>query len=211
MAAQRPQRREHPFAAEARELVAALPNARGRVYYTQPGADDVEGECFDATGRLTGSVLAELGLPVDGQAYICGPGPFMDAISAGLASLGVDAALIHTEPFGPAASQTPGIAAVPARAPHAPAGSARSRSDDRVRAERPRRSVERGLRQPARIRRGLRRAGALVLPDRRVSDVRDDAHRGGESGYDPDPVEAPPDGSVLLCCSGPAGDIVLDL
>ena len=33
----------------------------------------------------------------------------------------------------------------------------------------------------------------------------------GGVGYSPDPVEPPPDGSVLICCSQPRGDIVLDL
>jgi 2Fe-2S iron-sulfur cluster binding domain len=38
------------------------------------------------------------------------------------AALGIDAARIHTEPFGPAPGVTPGIAATPARRPHPPAG-----------------------------------------------------------------------------------------
>jgi hypothetical protein len=29
--------------------------------------------------------------------------------------------------------------------------------------------------------------------------------------YSPDPVEAPADGNVLICCSRPRGDVVLDL
>ena len=56
------------------------------------------------------------------EAYLCGPAPFMDEISAALAALGIDASHIHTEPFGPAPGVTPGIAATPARAPHPPAG-----------------------------------------------------------------------------------------
>ena len=35
---------------------------------------------------------------------------FMDEISAGLAVIGIGAIHIHTEPFGPAPSVTPGIA-----------------------------------------------------------------------------------------------------
>jgi hypothetical protein len=33
----------------------------------------------------------------------------------------------------------------------------------------------------------------------------------GSVDYAPDPVEAPADGSALICCSQPAGDLVLDL
>jgi len=113
---------EHPFAAEARALLAALPNARARVYYSRPSPDDVKGRDFDSAGHLSASLLATLNPPPDAQAYICGPAAFMDDISAGLAALGMKAAQIHTEPFGPAAGLTPGIAATPARAPHPPAG-----------------------------------------------------------------------------------------
>jgi ferredoxin len=62
------------------------------------------------------------GLPQDAQTYLCGPAPFMQDISAGLAALGTEASHIHTEPFGPAPSMTPGIAAAPARPPHPPSG-----------------------------------------------------------------------------------------
>ena len=30
-------------------------------------------------------------------------------------------------------------------------------------------------------------------------------------GYRPDPVDAPADGNVLICCVQPAGDVVIDL
>ncbi len=171
--------REHPFAAEARDLLASLPNARSRIYYTRPGPDDVEGQGFDVAGRLTGSALAALEPPVDAQAYLCGPGPFMDEISAGLSSLGVDAARIHTEPFGPAARSDAGYRAGARAGAARAAGEGRRRSEDRVRAQRPRDPVERGLRQPARTRRGLRRSGPLVVQDRRLPDLRDDDHRRG--------------------------------
>lgn len=33
----------------------------------------------------------------------------------------------------------------------------------------------------------------------------------GTVGYRPDPVDAPADGNVLICCSQPDGDIAIDL
>src|SRR6185369_4165849 len=33
----------------------------------------------------------------------------------------------------------------------------------------------------------------------------------GKVAYDPDPVEPPADGSVLICCAQPAEDLILDL
>ena len=49
-----PNRREHSFAAEARALLASLPNARRRVYYSRPGPNDVEGRDFDIAGLSPG-------------------------------------------------------------------------------------------------------------------------------------------------------------
>jgi hypothetical protein len=30
-------------------------------------------------------------------------------------------------------------------------------------------------------------------------------------GYRPDPIDAPADGNVLICCCRPQGDVVIDL
>jgi ferredoxin-NADP reductase/MOSC domain-containing protein YiiM/ferredoxin len=202
--------REHVFAAESRSLLASLSNARSYVYYSRPAADDVEGRDFDGAGRLTGSALAELGPPLDAQAYLCGPLPFMDEISAALASLGVEASQIHTEPFGPAASETPGIAATSARAPHAPVGQAGTgptiefaRSDLAVPWSEDCASL-------------LELAEACDVPVRwscrtGVCQTCETTLIAGSVGYSPDPVEPPPAGSVLLCCSQPRGGLVLDL
>src|SRR3954469_21463550 len=182
--------RDHSFAAEAQALLASLPNVRTHVYYSRPGPDDLEGRDFDRTGRLTASLLADLGPPPDAEAYLCGPTPFMDEISAGLAAMGIAAARIHTEPFGPAPGLTPGIAATPARTPHPPAGPPGNGPDDRVPPQQPRRPLEPRLHQPARARRSLRRTGPLVMPDRRLPQLRDDPHR-RQARLQPRPGRAP--------------------
>ena len=169
--------RDHSFAAEARALLASLPNVRAHVCYSRPGPNDLEGRDFDSAGRLTASLLAELEPPRDAEAYLCGPTPFMEEISAGLAAMGIDASRIHTEPFGPAPGLTPGIAATPARTPHPPAGRPGNgptiefaRSDLAV-------PLERRLRQPARARRSMRRPRPLVVPHRGLPQLRDHPHR----------------------------------
>jgi ferredoxin-NADP reductase/MOSC domain-containing protein YiiM/ferredoxin len=202
--------REHPFAAEARAVLASLPNVRTRVCYSRPGPDDLEGRDFDSAGRLTASLLAELEPPRDAEAYLCGPTPFMEEISAGLAAIGLGAGHIHTEPFGPAPGITPGIAATPTRAPHPPAGEpgsgptiefARSSlaipwSDDFA-------SV-------------LELAEACDVPVRwscrtGVCHTCETTLIAGSVDYDPDPVEPAANGSALICCSRPHDDVVLDL
>jgi ferredoxin-NADP reductase/MOSC domain-containing protein YiiM/ferredoxin len=202
--------REHPFAAEARSLLGSLPNAQSHVCYSRPGPDDLEGRDFDSAGRLTASLLARLKPPGDGEAYICGPTTFMDDISAGLAALGFEASRIHTEPFGPAPSQTPGIAPTPARPPHPPAGRpgdgpaiAFARSDLTI----PWSSDYGSL---------LDLAESCDVPVRwscrtGVCHTCETTLIAGEVDYSPDPVEPAADGSVFICCSQPRNDIVLDL
>ncbi|MFL5831558.1 MAG: MOSC domain-containing protein [Solirubrobacteraceae bacterium] len=203
-------RREHSFAAEARSLLASLPNAHTHVYYSRPGPDDLKGRDFDRAGRLTAPALAELEPPRDAEAYLCGPAPFMEEISAGLAAMGIDASRIHTEPFGPAPAVTPGIAGAPARTPHPPAGQPGegptvqfARSNLAV----PWNSAYGSL---------LDLAEACDVPVRwscrtGVCHTCETTLIAGELDYNPDPVEPAADGSALICCSQPEGDVVLDL
>ena len=202
--------RDHAFAAEARALLASLPNVRTHVCYSRPGPDDLEGRDFDNAGRLTASLLAELAPPRDAEAYLCGPIPFMDDISAGLAAMGIGASHIHTEPFGPAPGLTPGIAATPARAPHPPAGQPGTGPTIEF----------------ARSNLAVPWSGAytslLELAEACDVPVRWSCRTGvchncettliaGDLDYSPDPVEPPADGSALICCSQPRDDVVLDL
>jgi ferredoxin-NADP reductase/ferredoxin len=202
--------RDHPFAAEAKALLAELPNVSAHVYYSRPGPNDMEGRDYDSAGRLTASVLAELEPPRDAEAYLCGPTPFMDEISAGLAAMGIDASRIHTEPFGPAPGLTPGIAATPARTPHPPPGKPGNGP-----------TIE-FARSNLAIPWSSDYATLLELAEACDVPVRWSCRTGvchncettliaGNVEYSPDPVEPPADGSALICCSQPRDDVVLDL
>ena len=201
---------DHPFAAESRELLASLPNAHGHICYSRPGPDDREGQDFQTAGRLSADVLASLELPVDADAYLCGPAPFMDELSAALGALGVGASRIHTELFGPAPSSTPGIASTPVRPPHPPAGERTSgttiefaRSNLAVRWSPEYSSL-------------LDLAEACDVPVRwscrtGVCHTCETAVVSGTVDYSLDPVEEPAAGSALICCAVPHGDLALDL
>ena len=201
---------DHAFAGEARALLAALPNVRTHVCYSRPAPSDHEGRDYDSAGRLSAPLLAELDPPHDAEAYLCGPAPFMDEISAALAALGLDAARIHTEPFGAAPGITPGIAATSAVAPHAPAGPPGggptiefARSDLAIPWSGDYASV-------------LELAEACDVPVRwscrtGVCHTCETTLIAGTVDYSPDPVEPAADGSTLICCAQPRGDLVLDL
>jgi ferredoxin-NADP reductase/MOSC domain-containing protein YiiM/ferredoxin len=191
-------RADHAFASEVAGLLGSLPNVRTHIFYSRED------------GRLSASRLAELEPPRDAEAYLCGPVPFMDEISASLVAIGLEAAHVHTEPFGPAPGSTPGIAAKPTRDPHPPAGEpgggpviefARS-----------------GLSIPwsedyANL---LEFAEACDVPVRwscrtGVCHSCETTLIAGGVDYDPDPVEPPAAGSALICCSRPHDAVVLDL
>jgi ferredoxin-NADP reductase/MOSC domain-containing protein YiiM len=202
--------REHAFAAEARERLASLPNVRSHIYYSRPERDDREGRDFDSTGHLTGPMLAEIEPPRDAEAYICGPAPFMEEISAGLAAIGLAASHIHTEPFGPAPGLTPGIASGPARPPHPPAG--QPGTGPTIEFARSNLSIPWSEGYASL----LELAEACDVPGRwscRTGDCHtcESTLIAGAVGYNPDPIEPPADGSVLICCSQPSDDLVLDL
>jgi ferredoxin-NADP reductase len=202
--------REHPFAAEVRRLLASLPSARSHVYYSHPDPSDVEGRDYDSAGRLTASLLEQLAPPLDADAFLCGPASFMDDVGAGLAVLGIDAARIHTEPFGPRAGITPGIAATPARPPHPPAGQPGSGPTIAF--------ARSSLTIPWSGDYGslLEIAEACDVPVRwscrtGVCHTCETTLIAGDVDYSPEPVEAPAEGSLLICCSRPRDDLVLDL
>jgi ferredoxin-NADP reductase len=202
-------RREHSFAAEARAVLASLPHVCTVVCYSRPGPDDLEGRDFDSAGHLSAALLADLGPPRNAEAYLCGPIPFMDEISAALVATGLDASRIHTERFGPMPGQTPGIAATPGRAPHPPArpGSGPTiefaRSDVAVRWNGEYGSL-------------LELAEACDVPVRwscrtGVCHTCETSLVSGDVDYSPEPVEPPARGSALICCARPHDDLVLDL
>jgi ferredoxin-NADP reductase/MOSC domain-containing protein YiiM len=203
-------KRDHSFATEARALLASLPNVHSHVYYSRPAPQDRQGRDFDSAGRLSSSILAELAPPRDAEAYVCGPAVFMEEMCAGLAALGLDAAHIRTEPFGPAPSLTPGVASTPPRPPHAPPGEPGTGP-----------TIE-FARSNLTIRWSDDYASLLELAEACDVPVRWSCRTGvchncettliaGALDYNPDPVEPPANGSALICCSQPQDDVVLDL
>lgn len=201
---------EHPFAAEVRHLLDALPHVHTLVAYSQPRAEDQLGRDFDVAERISASTIQRLGVPITAQFYLCGPSGFMSALIADLNGIGVPSGNIHTETFGSEASITPGIAAAPTRQPHPPAG---------VQGHGPTVSFSRsGLALPwsdtyASL---LDFAEACDVPVRwscrtGVCHTCETALIAGRVRYDPEPIDAPASGNVLICCARPENDIELDL
>ncbi len=202
--------REHPFAAEARKLLADLPDSHSFIAYSQPSEGDEQGTNYDASGRLNLSLLQSLHLPQAADFYLCGPPAFLTELTAALQSWGVPYSRIHSEIFGTESAVTPGIAAVAPKTPHPPAGSAGTG---------PKISFTRsGLSVPwdARFQSLLEFAEACDVPVRwacrsGVCHMCESGIIDGEVRYAPEPLDPPAEGNVLLCCSTPLSATELDI
>jgi ferredoxin len=135
----------------------------------------------------------------------------MDGITSALIDAGLEASRVHTEVFGAGASLTPGIKdSATAAAPHQPVGPAGTgpmvsfaRSGLNV----PWNSTQDSL---------LELAEACDVPVQwscrtGVCHTCELALMSGAVDYSPEPVEPPADGNILICCSKPTEEIVLDL
>jgi ferredoxin-NADP reductase/MOSC domain-containing protein YiiM len=201
---------EHPFAGEVRRLLGDLPHSHSHIRYSVPRVADRPTLDFDAPGRLSVSVLQEQGVPRDADFYLCGPAAFLSDFTAGLQAWGVAANRIHSEAFGSGPSVTPGLVASRRRSPHSPDGTEGSgplvsfaRSNLNVRWSSEFHSL-------------LELAEACDIPVRwscrtGVCHTCETGLVNGAVSYQPDPLETPGDGSVLICCCRPTGDVVIDL
>ncbi|WP_019930776.1 MOSC and FAD-binding oxidoreductase domain-containing protein [Nocardia sp. BMG111209] len=202
---------EQPFADEAREQLKRLPGSHFRICYSRPAAGDRPGADYTDTGHIDAALLDRLGLPRDAYAYLCGPNPFMASVIDALAALGLDRRRIRTEIFGAEPGSTPGIAATPARPPHQPPGA----PADGFAVTFARSGLTTGY-DTGRYASILELAEACDVPVRwscrtGVCHTCETPLGSGHVAYDPDPLDPPANGDVLLCCSVPAEDIVLDL
>ena len=203
-------REDHPFAAEARALLKALPSARSYVKYSVPSREDKIGLDFDASGRLTIADIARLGIPDSAHFYLCGPPTFMEDLSSGLRAKGIPVSRIHSEVFGSLPPITPGLKSGPSRMPHQPP--AASDQGPKVAFARSGLTVS----WASRYQSLLELAEACDVPAKwscrtGVCHTCETGLISGSVSYQPDPIEPAADGNVLVCCCRPAEDIALDI
>jgi len=204
-------REHHPFAAEVRRLMLSLPNARSYVRYSKPGSLDKLGADFDSDGHFSRLVFEEAGIPRDTDAYLCGPTRFMTEMKEALTTLGIVRERIHFEIFNGGESMTPGVSGVATRVPHVP----KEDSNTGPLVSFARIGVAAHWNGSA-YQSILDLAEACDVPVRWScrSGVCHNCESGLVSGtiqYGPEPLDKPADGNVLVCCSQPTSDVVIDL
>jgi ferredoxin-NADP reductase len=204
-------RQHHAFAAEVRRLMRALRHGRSYVCYSRPGSRDNIGEDFDAAGRLSRSVFDEVGVPREADVYLCGPTRFMAEMKEALAILGLGPEQIHAEFFNGSESMNPGVVGAAARAPHLPKDDA----DTGMLVSFARSGIAAHWKASA-------YQSILELAEACDVSVRWSCRTGvchncesglisGSVSYEPDPLDPTAEGNVLICCSRPQDDVVIDI
>ena len=201
----------HPFAAEVRRLMLALAHGRRYVCYSRPGSRDKIGEDFDATGHLSRSVFDEVGVPREADVYLCGPSRFMADMKEALTALGVAPERVHVEIFNGSESLTPGVVGAAARTPHVPMDDANTGPLVSF----ARSGIAAHWKATA-YQSILELAEACDVPVRWScrTGVCHNCESGLVSGavaYEPHPLDKPADGNLLVCCSQPIRDVVIDI
>ncbi len=201
----------HPFAAEVRRLVLALPHSRSYVCYSRPGSDDTMTRDFEATGHLSRSVFDAVGVPRDADVYICGPTRFMGDMKEALATVGVAPERMHVELFNGSESITPGVVGAAPRAPHLPKDDA----DTGPLVSFARSGIAAHWKASS-YQSILELAEACDVPVRwscrtGVCHTCESGLVSGPVVYGPEPLDKPAEGNLLVCCSQPVRDVVIDL
>jgi ferredoxin-NADP reductase/MOSC domain-containing protein YiiM len=204
-------RQHHPFATEVRQLMLALPKRRSYVCYSRPDPRDKMGEDFDATGHLSRSVFDEIGVAREADVYLCGPTRFMSDMKEALATLGVAPERIHVEIFNGSESMTPGVVGVATQPSHLPKDDAKTGPVVTFA-----RSGIAAHWKESTYKSILELAEACDVPVRWScrTGVCHSCESGLVSGavvYGPEPLDKPADGNLLVCCSQPIRDVVIDL
>ena len=202
-------RAEHPFADESRSLLKQLSRGRGYIVYSRPAAIDQVGADFDVFGHIDTALLEKIGVAQNSDFYLCGPTSFLENMRDGLKSWGVPAGNTHSEVFGTLEAITPGMAPA-VHIPHLPPGPPG-----------PGPSVS-FARSGITAAWDPKFASLLELAEACDVPVRWSCRSGvchtcmaglidGSIIYNPEPLETPAPGNVLVCCSQPDAGVTLDL
>ena len=197
-------RAHHAFFEEVRILAGSVA-ATTCIAYSRSGPTGRQGSTFDKVGYVDQGLLRELELPADATCYLCGPETFMDAVTVALTELGVEPTRILREAFTSPVSpdtRTKSVHLLPS-----PEGDG------------PKVTL---LRSALTTRWSDRYASLLEFAEACKVPVLWSCRTGvchrcesglvaGEVAYAPVPLDVPPEGTVLICCARPSGDVVLDL
>ncbi len=190
------------FRIEVTALLASLTDSERLIAFSRPAPQDVQGTDYDVHGRLDLNTLAGLAIPPTAEYYICGPSGFLSCFRDELMRAGVNQARIHSESFrGAVAGKN-----------EAPAILTGEKADFSITATRSNRVLSWSSDSGSLLE--LTEAEQIPVPFACRVGVCHRCESGllaGNVTYEPQPLDPPPEGKVLLCCARPTSNLILDL
>lgn len=199
--------RDHAMGKHVRRAAAENDNVSVHVRYSRPERRDEAGRDYDSVGHVDADLLRQMLPGNDVDVYFCGPLPFMKALFNDLLARGVPVDRLHYEFFGPASALKAG------GEPRAAGGDIVEGSSD-INVAFARSNVSSnwnpsfgtildmaeglGLSPAYSCRSGICGTCMCQLIE-------------GEVDYLEEPLDEPDPGHVLICCSRPKGDLVIDV
>lgn len=204
----------HALAKEMEVLEKSCPLLTTHICFEKPHSKDVLGKNYDSQGYVTRQVLENLLPLADYEFYVCGPGPFMQAMYNLITLLGINENRIFYEFFGPASLL-------------------KSENVDQTEVE-----YKHEVKIPSNLADDqpmvtFSKSELEIVWDSKMDNLLEFAEENGimadfscragtcdsckvglQKGnveYVMEPMVLPPEGKVLLCCSIPSSNIVLDL
>ena len=208
----------HALGAEITALKKTYKLLRSYVCYANPLNSDVLGCDYQCSGFICKEILQSLLTLDDYEFYLCGPGPFMQAMYIHLQQLGIDDSRIFYEFFGPATQlkKPAGVAAAVKLPPQNKVANVNPPIDEC---------------SPAVI--TFSKSGFSIPWDPEYENLLEFAEAQdlmpdcscragtcetcktkilqGQVTYLDEPMELPEEGYALICCAIPKGNVILDL
>ena len=195
----------HAMSAHVRQLTEENEFVHTHIRYSNPGAEEMEGRDYDSEGHVDAALLERLLPNEDVDYYLCGPTPFMKSVFSGLLAHGVEEDRIHYEFFGPASVLRDGEDA---------AGGNYVECATEIEVTFKRTGVT-GNWNPSfgtllDMAEGLGLSPAYSCRSG-ICQTCICAIESGEVEYVEEPLDPPDEDAVLICCSKPKTDVVIDV
>lgn len=201
--------REHAMGTHVRRVAEENRRVQIHIRYSRPLSEDKVGRDYDGEGYVNIELLKRLLPSKDFDFYLCGPTPFLKSLFSGLLAWGVSESRIHYEFFGPAS-------ALKERAKVATAKRAAEVAQccEDIEVTFSKSGVKANWNPSFESILDLAEANGLS-PD--YSCRSGICHtcicklEAGEVDYVLEPLEPPDQGSVLICCSKPKTNVVVEV
>ncbi|MEE8074354.1 MAG: 2Fe-2S iron-sulfur cluster-binding protein, partial [Candidatus Binatia bacterium] len=203
-------KRVHAMSENVRRVAAEHENVRAHIRYSEPLPEEKVGRDYDDKGHVNIELLKRLLPGKDLDFYLCGPAPFMKSMFNGLLDWGIHQVRIHYEFFGPASVL----------------------GGDRAKVSTPKRAAE-ATECCGEIEVAFSKSGVKANWNPSFESILDLAEANGlspdyscrsgichtcickieegEVEYVLEPLDPPDLGSVLICCSRPKTNIVVEV